>query len=175
MSSATPTGSGGLQPSGAAAGLPVDIVEQDLLGSHRFTFWLVPQRRTAFAHAAALTWTPVHLSAAGKTTIPDTPGVYSLVLQPGIAHHGTCCYLMYIGKSDSLARRFSEYLKRERRPSGRPKIKRLLHKYPDHVWFHYAPVNSADMASCEDALIGAYLPPCNDQFPADVRAAIGAF
>src|SRR2546426_704434 len=67
--------------------------------------------------------------------IPASPGVYSLLLRPGIADHPACSYLMYVGKTRSLRRRFREYLTREKQETGRPKIFRLLMKYPDHVWF----------------------------------------
>lgn len=82
---------------------------------------------------------------------------------------------MYVGKTNSLHRRFGEYLNQEKRETGRPKIFRLLNVYPDHTWFCFSLVSQTDLVNVEEALLAAYIPPANDQLPAEVSKVTGAF
>jgi excinuclease UvrABC nuclease subunit len=82
---------------------------------------------------------------------------------------------MYVGQAKSLQRRFMDYLNERKRETGRPKVYRFLNKYQDYVCFCYTTVNKNDLTKVEDNLLNAYLPPVNDQYPAEVRRIIGAF
>lgn len=152
------------------------IQEQDEMLSHRQEFYLHPRRWEAFP-PHKLSWTLVRLSpTTDRKTIPQAAGVYTLVISPGIAGHPACSYLMYVGQADSLRRRFGEYLTKERRPTGRPHIFRILHKYSDYLWFCFAPVQQTQLSEVEDDLIKAYSrPPGNRDVPAEVRAVMNAF
>ena len=157
--------------------MPVNDIlkEQDDLVSHAHRFFLWPRAWLGFANNIPLAWQLNRLATVEAPNVPASPGVYSLLVRPEIADHPACSYLMYVGKTRSLRRRFREYLLREKQETGRPKIFRLLMKYPDHVWFCFAntPLDAID--ELEDALIRAYMPPMNDQFPVEVRRVIGAF
>lgn len=157
--------------------MPVaDIIrEQDDLAAHTWPFVLWPRKWQDCPNSGGLDWHIHKLVQTERPSIPAQPGVYSLLVQPNIAGHPSCSYLMYVGKTGSLRRRFGDYLTRERRMTGRPMILRVLSKYPDNIWFCFTPVPSESLAHIEDALLTAYLPPCNDQYPAEISKVVGAF
>jgi hypothetical protein len=143
-----------------------DILEEEdqkKIHSHEIVLW--PRRWNGYRFETSLTWQIHRLMIAEKPHIPDQPGIYTLLVQPGIAHHPACSYLMYVGKTKSLHRRFGEYLQEKNRDTGRPRILRLLNGYPDHVWFCFTELLESELHNAEEALIEAYLPPCNEQFP----------
>ena len=116
---------------------------------------------------------------ANAVTIPTgTNGVYSFVVQPKIADHPNCSYLMYVGETEKqgFRARYRQYLREKKKgPLARKRIHvvRMLRKWDRHMWFLYAPVaNSKLIQRIEDELIAAYLPPANREFPSSVRTAI---
>ena len=121
----------------------------------------------------SLTWHFVALNHESKAKVPSTTGVYSLVIQPGIAGHSACSYLMYIGKSKDLRRRFGDYLTIERH--RRDKIVRLLKIYHGYIWFFYSKVEEKTLDNTEEELVNAFVPPCNSMFTGEVQLARGAF
>jgi excinuclease UvrABC nuclease subunit len=82
---------------------------------------------------------------------------------------------MYVGKTKSLRRRFGEYLREKNQETGRPVILRLLNKYDGFIWFCFAPVPENAITAQENALLAAYRPPFNKQFPAQISPIQGAF
>lgn len=154
----------------------IDIIrEQDEMKAHSHQFVLWRRKWQQYTCPSQLVWTIYRLRESERANIPDTAGIYTLLVQPGIASHPWCSYLMYVGQTRSLYRRFGEYLRDERRETGRPKIFRLLTMYSDYLWFCFSPVPIQELDSVEDALITAYMPPANDQVPAEVRQVRGAF
>jgi excinuclease UvrABC nuclease subunit len=110
-----------------------------------------------------------------RRNIPTGSGVYTFLVKPDIASHPACSFLMYVGRSNSLRQRFGHYLYERNRNDGRPKIVYLLNKYADHLWFCFALLPEDATPAQENALITAYIPPFNNQFPAEIRAPVGAF
>lgn len=151
------------------------IKEQDEMKAHCYEFVLWPCRWQSYRCSNVHNWRLCRLVDLERDRIPDQPGVYTLLIQPGIASHPACSYLMYIGQATSLRRRFGDYLNRERRETGRPKIFRLLNKYSDHVWFCFTLVPPESLTEVEDALTAAYVPPCNDRLPSEISSVRGAF
>ncbi len=82
---------------------------------------------------------------------------------------------MYVGQAKSLQIRFSDYLAKERRLSGRPKIVYFLNKYDAYVWFCCTQVKKKSLNKVEDGLISAYLPPLNDQVAGSIGRVKRAF
>jgi excinuclease UvrABC nuclease subunit len=151
------------------------IAEQDEFKAHTREFTLWPRKWQACDSGQIQTWSTHRLATEEKKRIPDGPGIYTLLIQPGIVCHPACSYLMYVGQAASLKRRFGEYLTRERRAQGRPKIFRLLSKYSNYVWFCFTLVPRENLEEVETALISAFIPPCNDQLPAEIGSVKGAF
>ena len=114
------------------------------------------------------TYSPTHawqgekLDSSRINQIPDAPGVYTLILQPGIAEHPACSYLMYVGKAKSLRRRFRDYLTSEKLVTGRPRIFIFLNLYEGFI-FYYTPVKMEALKPVEDSLTDAYQPPLNTE------------
>jgi excinuclease UvrABC nuclease subunit len=151
------------------------IAEQDEFKAHTQEFTLWPRKWQACDCVPMQTWSIHRLATEERRRIPNGPGIYTLLVQPGIVRHPACSYLMYVGQALSLRRRFGDYLTRERRAQGRPKIFRLLSKYSDYVWFCYTVVPRENLQEVEDALISGFIPPCNDRLRAELRPAKGAF
>ena len=153
----------------------VDIIaEQDEYASNKYEIVLWP-RKWAEYPGPTFDWSMHKLGQSERASIPSGAGVYSILVQPGIADHPGCSYLMYIGKTTSLRRRFGDHLSPERRERGRPKIFRLLHKYSDYLWFCYIELPPESIVHVEEWFNSAYLPPANDQHPADISKVVGAF
>lgn len=155
------------------------IAEQDEALAHRYTFFLWPRLWEEYATKPgyAFDWKENRFTPSEIDNIPDEPGLYTFVVQPCVANHPSCSYLMYIGKTErTLRARFQEYLREKQRESGRPMIVRLLNKYSDNVFFCYSVVNKkSSLKKLEKALKGALIPPCNkEELPAKVRRIVEA-
>ena len=152
----------------------VDILkEQDQVASHRMSFILMPDKWQLYQ--ATHQWIIQRCEKSVKSQIPDIPGIYTFLVQPGIASHPSASYLMYVGKANSLRTRFGQYFSERKRNTGRPNIIFLFNKYPDHLWFCYTPVPKAQLGYTENELIGAFMPPLNDQIQAKAKKGIRAF
>lgn len=149
------------------------IKDQDEMKAHEHHFILWPRQWEKYHDTH--NWKICRLNEMEKDQIPNRSGVYSLLVQPGIANHPACSYLMYVGKTKSLRRRFMDYLNERKCETGRPKIFRVLNKYKDYVCFCYTTVRKDDLSGVEDNLLVAYIPPNNDQYPAEIRCIVGAF
>lgn len=155
------------------------IAEQDKAKSHEYTFCLWPKVWQEYAanHGYAFNWKERQFLASEVSNVPNEPGLYTFIIQPRVANHPSCSYLMYIGKTKrTLKQRFREYLREKQRESGRPEVVRLLNKYQDNILFCYTVVQEVfPLTEMEEALLGAFIPPCNrDQLPARVRRIVGA-
>jgi len=151
------------------------IVEQNESKAHTYEFVLWPRQWSAHSSTDTFSWNSVRLSLHNSPAVPTTSGIYTLLVQPGLFNHPACSYLMYVGQAKSLRRRFSDYLNREKRSTGRPKIFRLLNMYPNQAVFCFTIIPASDLDRIESALLNAFIPPCNDRFPAEVQRIIGAF
>jgi len=137
----------------------------------------VPQQWAAYNLSDSLNWEIYPFQQDQIENIPNQPGVYSFVIQPGIASHSACSYLMYIGQTKrTLQDRFEDYFDERKNPAGRPKLLDLLNFYEDYLHFCCSTIEEKErIGEIEDELIKAFLPPCNDQLPAGVRRVTGAF
>lgn len=153
------------------------IAEQNQLKAHQCDFYLWPKLWSEYTSSLAFNWKVHPFDETEIPNIPDYLGIYAFLIQPGIASFHCCSYLMYIGKTErTLKKRFKEYIYEKQSETGRPKIVSLLNKYQGYLYFCCSTVASGiPIEDMEKALLKAFLPPCNDQFPAEVRRVIGAF
>lgn len=152
----------------------IDIVrETDEMKSCVQHFILFPRQWQTYTQSHR--WQSENLEAARATQIPKSPGIYTLIIQPGIAGHPSCSYLMYVGKTSSLQRRFREYLGMERREDGRPKISYFLNKYDRFICFCYTRVHMRALDDVEGGLMNAYLPPLNAEYEGIIGTSVRAF
>lgn len=135
------------------------------------TVILSPAQWAGYSNPIQLSWNCVKFDPANADTVPDTTGVYTFVVNPGICQHPATHYLLYLGRARgvTLRRRFKDYLREKTADKGRPPVQLMLNKWPDHLWFYYAPVpNSSVIDALEEDLLAAYLPPVNQSFPATI-------
>ena len=157
---------------GEAPSSPTDLVaSQDEYRKHVWPICMWPMQWATCS--LTLDWHDVTLDNTRKSDVPNTTGLYSLVVQPRVAGHPRCSYLMYVGKAVNLRKRFGQYLTRER--LRRPKIIRLLEMYAGYIVFCYSRVEHDELKTMEDRLLSAFIPPCNSQFKGVVQGAQGAF
>lgn len=148
---------------------------QDEFKAHTYDITMWPRKWAEYEKDHGCDWQSIKLSREDDTDIPNASGVYSLVVQPSVACHPSCSYMMYVGKAASLRNRFRDYLNERKRRSGRPKIYRLLNKYYEYTWYCFLSLPGGDIDDIEDGLISAFVPPCNTQVPADISPARNAF
>lgn len=135
----------------------VDLVGKvDELKANKETFvlWKTQWRSYQDEH----NWTHTRLLRSRANEIPTCAGIYTLVLEPGIAGHPSRSYLMYVGQAESLRTRFKDYLTGERDPEGRPRVAYFLRKYSHYVCFCCTEVPLGDLERVEEKLISAYIP-----------------
>lgn len=158
-----------------------DLINQEktqLSTYHVNSFFLPSYKWTSYPNKVSLTWTTVKFSRSLKDTIPDDKiGVYTFIVKPEIANHPECSYLLYVGKVQaekrSLRQRFQEYLY-EMNPQrkGRFHIQTMVRNWEDFLWFCYATVSdNTVIKDLENALITAFIPPFNDNFPGNLGQA----
>jgi excinuclease UvrABC nuclease subunit len=129
---------------------------------------LSPAHWKTFSLGHRLRWTATKFDRANRANVPnDKNGVYSFLVQPGIAKHTACSYLMYVGKAEtqSLRERFDQYFDHLTETSRRTNISKMLRLWQGFLWFCFAPVTDQTLIDgTEQALVNAYLPPYNRRY-----------
>jgi excinuclease UvrABC nuclease subunit len=148
-----------------------DQIDEVKIHTYHFTLW--PRQWQGYTQSHG--WDREKLERAKTNQIPESPGIYTLILQPGIAGHPSCSYLMYVGRTVSLRRRFREYLSRESLDIGRPRIFYFLKRYKGYIFFCYTVVTDDILPDMEKKLVDAYVPPLNQQYRGEIGRAMGAF
>lgn len=137
-------------------------------------FVLSPDHWALYKIGTHLDWTVEKFDTASAGLIPNNrSGVYTFLVQPGIANHPQASFLCYVGKAErqSFRRRFRQYL-REKGSSNpeRWHIRHMLNEWKDQIWFCYAPIDDPALINdIEEALIASYLPPFNRKFTGTVK------
>ncbi|MDE0484515.1 MAG: GIY-YIG nuclease family protein [Candidatus Poribacteria bacterium] len=151
--------------------------ERKQLKAHIWHFTMWPKRWISYNLSDQFNWEIHPFQQDQKDNIPNQPGIYSFVIQPGIATYPHSTYLMYIGSTmRTLQGRFEEYFDEQNKPTGRPLILDCLNDYQGYIHFCCSVIGQKErIDEIEKALIKAFLPPCNDQFPAGVRKTSKAF
>jgi len=157
----------------------IDVIQDSMaMKSHTESFILWPKMWKEFdASKYPCSWTQVKLEETERVKVPDAPGVYTLLIQPGIAFHPSCSYLMYVGQAISLKNRFRNYLVDEKKQQKRPKIFYMLNTYENCIWFCFTLVSKVALNDYENELMSAFIPPKNsdNRLPAGIRPSRGAF
>ncbi len=126
----------------------------------------------------SLRWKLVKFSKKNLSRIQSSKGVYTFLVQPKIANHPACSYLLYVGKTaaQTFKTRYGQYLyEKDKGEMGRrPHVTEMLQKWDGFIWFCYASIENIDtIDNIEKLLLTAYLPPTNKEFPAKVRRSLG--
>lgn len=149
------------------------VIEAD---SHRLPFTLWCRMWDEFSSTVTLNWIDHPFQREEVDNIPDSAGVYAFLVQPRIACGLNVSYLLYIGESRNLKRRFRDYLRELRAKKARPKISIYLNRYLPYLRFCYAKLpKDVSTTDVEDTLLQAFIPPLNSKFPARVGKVVNAF
>ena len=151
--------------------LPTDlIINADELKANIIKFTLCSRQWKTYNNNHE--WTDEKLEKSKIEEIPDKAGVYSLIIKPGIAAHPACAYVIYVGQTNNLRRRFREYLGKERRLDGRPKVFYFLNKYDQNICFCYTLVDVPSLNAVEKGITNAYVPPANEEFEGAMNSIV---
>lgn len=148
-------------------------LQRELKGyTHQVRLW--PKQWKTVAGMRPLNWQTFRFRSVSRRLIPDAPGVYTFVINPMVTNHPQR-YLCYVGMTErSLRARFSEYLEESESDTARPKVLFLLNNWNKNIEFCCV-VHPTNPKQLEDHLLGAFLPPFNDQFTGHVRKLVKAF
>jgi hypothetical protein len=129
-----------------------------------------------------LTWRTLRFGEdSDEPNFVNQCGIYTFIVQPGIAGHPNASFLIYVGKTTrSLRTRYQEYkrdLKKSPEKSKRPYVVAALRKWQNHLFFSYAPLMQAPstlkddkllITRTENALIKGFLPCVNKEFTGEI-------
>lgn len=149
--------------------------KQDELSSFTQEFRLWPTAWNTIQDIEDLGWETIKFGEDEIDNLPDSPGIYSFVINPIITNHPNR-YLCYIGKTKRhLKKRLSEYFHESKSPAGRPKIIRVLNKWSGHIEISYLEIEEDQVDELEERLNDAFLPPFQEKFSAEVNKIVNAF
>ena len=145
--------------------------------SETMSFTLSPELWGGLVLPQPLRWYRVKFEEASAREVPNNLiGVYSFVVEPGIAGLNLA-YLMYVGKTvENFRTRFRKYLKHQvEEHTQRQAVQHMLRTWSDNLSFYYAPIADRDLVCpVEDALIIAFKPSVPRAYPARVRGRFKA-
>ena len=132
---------------------------------------LYPEGWTTYQPLTQLDWSAPPLQYPDPGSLDAVPGVYSFVVQPGVADHPASAHVMYVGKTNNLKRRYREYRTKKKVRTHMQKMK----KWTGWLWFYYSEVPTQVRPELVEAqLLKALLPPYNRAFPGDVQGFVDA-
>lgn len=121
-------------------------------------------------------WNRIDFKEANRNILKDVEGLYFFIISPSIASASFVNYLLYIGETDSLRRRFGEYLDKKGDPkSPQYQMFALIDDYPDHLQFYYVEAPGLKVKprkQREAELLTAFLPPVNNKYPQSVEKLV---
>jgi hypothetical protein len=140
---------------------------------------LSPNRWATYQQNINFNWILIKFNKDNVNKIPDDKyGIYSFVVDPGIANHPRASSLLYIGKAQdqSLRKRITQYFHEPDNPKGRPPIQNMLIDWPDHLYVCFTVVDKVEeIENIEDALLNAFVPPINQTFKGELGKAVRAW
>ena len=152
----------------------VDLIRRQLeTGELRFA--LSPERWATCQLPTPLKWNRIHFSNLNAKKVPTKKGgVYCFVLRPSFSGPPETSYLLYIGQTTQFRTRYRRYLTdRDAGYKRRPHVYLMLNKWPDDLWFCYAPVTDLDqLDTFENSLMDSCVPPFNIDFTGTVNPAV---
>lgn len=94
-----------------------------------------------------------------------------MAARPGIAQLRVANYLLYVGQTNSIRTRYGSYKTEHQKVKPRHRILDMLNRFESHLWFYYCELKpGVSPTSVEDDLLGAFIPPFNNSWPATIRA-----
>ena len=154
----------------------IEMHRAEEIKRHTLKFTLSPKFWDELSLAQTLTWHRVKFDSTSVESVPDDSiGVYSFVIEPGVANHSHS-YLLYIGmtRRQNFRARYRQYLRhRDSQDTKLIHVKYMLREWSDQLVFYYAPLDDPQIVKeTEDKLLEAFLPPIPRAFPTTIRTAV---
>lgn len=134
--------------------------------AHVYNFTLWPRLWEMFNSALSYSWSKQLFTKPVMDEIPERSGIYAFVIEPHIANHPSCAFLVYAGRTDNLKRRFGQYIEvQESKRRHSPLLEQALSQYlgKEYLFFYYSFHNKNSLKTYEQALIDGFVPPWNDK------------
>lgn len=129
----------------------------------------------AYQHFA---WNEIKFSEGNRNTLPQVEGLYFFTASPKRSNANFLNYLFYIGETDNLNRRYSDYLDKVDNPkSGQYKVYTIIEDFPNDLYFHYVQLpgqNQTQRRIIETEFLICYVPPINTKYPQGLQSIVQA-
>jgi hypothetical protein len=140
---------------------------------------LSPTRWASFNDPTPLNWQRVKFDQQELHQVPDDEfGIYTFIVDAGVANHPHCSYLLYLGKAEdqSLRTRIRQYFYEPNNPKGRGPIQDMIIEWHPYLYLCFTPVADVSLIDdLENALLEAFVPPMNQNYKGTFGAAYRAW
>jgi hypothetical protein len=121
-------------------------------------------------------WIEVKFTETNRNTLPQVEGLYFFTASPKRTNSGFLNYLFYVGETQDINQRYSDYLDKVDNPkSGQYKVYTIIEDFPDDLYFHYVQIPGCDRTHrriIEDAFLIGYIPPINTKYPQGLQSIV---
>lgn len=168
--------------------MPIDYKDPAVSDNHRDRFLkyrrkfiICPdQWETLLGQYTHFNWTEIKFDSANLNTINQVEGLYLFFASPKKINASFINYFFYVGETNSLHRRFGEYLSKLHNPkSAQYKVQQVINDFKDHLYFYYVELPGLDQTQrriIEDNFLTAFLPPINSKYPQGLQSIVlGAY
>lgn len=159
----------------------VSDVHRSRFLKYRRKFIICPEQWESIAGKyLSFNWTEVKFEDASLSSLNEVEGLYLFYASPRKVNAPFMNYFFYVGETNSLQRRFNDYLRKLHNPkSAQYKVQQIINDFPDHLYFHYVELpgfNETQRREIEDEFLTAFLPPINSKYPQGLQSiALGAY
>lgn len=154
-------------------------VTEDLQKYNVSSMVLSPTRWASYVDPTPLTWQKVKFTREHMDLVPDNQfGIYTFIVDAGVAGHPHCSYLLYLGKAEkqSLRKRINQYFYEPDNPKGRGAVQDMILDWHLHLYVCFAPVTDISrIDDLENALLEALVPPMNQTYKGSFGEAYRAW
>ena len=140
----------------------------DLIKYNVSSMILSPTRWSNYNNPTPLNWQRIKFVQENLDRVPDDAfGIYTFIVDAGVANHPHCSYLLYLGKAEkqSLRDRIRQYFYEPNNPKGRGPIQDMILNWHTHLYVCFARVeNTSTIDDLENSLLEAFIPPMNQNY-----------
>ncbi|MCW5841687.1 MAG: hypothetical protein KIT77_10630 [Caldilinea sp.] len=155
------------------------LLTEDLRNFQVSSLVLSPTLWAQYANPILLDWRKIKFNQEDLDKVPDDAyGIYTFIVEPGVANHPHCSYLLYLGKAEdqSLRARIRQYFYEINNPKGRGPVQDMIVKWHTHLFVCFACVeNTALIDGLENSLLQAFVPPVNQTYKGEFGQAYRAW
>lgn len=141
---------------------------EDLIKYNVSSMILSPTRWTGYNNSTPLNWRKIKFDQQDLDQVPDNEfGIYTFVVDAGVANHPHCSYLLYLGKAErqSLRDRIRQYFYEPNNPKGRAPVQDMILDWHSHLYVCFTSVEDVSaIDGLENALLEAFVPPMNQTY-----------